>query len=254
VYETVVGSARAADISAADFDRGAAIEFGVSALNALTADHFDAVIAANKERWERLYVPGPSGAAADDTEVGYRRIAAWKGQRGEIDPERDKSRWTVEERQEGYVLSVEYRYLDPKGRTITDSRGIFYMTPDRKEEAWQITMTVRDERSGRKSTFVEIGARSGASMTVKTTGGGENVGSVPTVPSMGYVSQFESLLLPQLIARSGMGPGEYAFYAYNSVAGSVSLRTDTAAQTPTGAWKFTVRQGNRRTRTRSHPR
>jgi len=242
VYETVVASAHPADVTAVQSDRGVGIELGVSAMNALAEAHLDAAIAANKERWERLFIPGQSGAAQDDTEVGYRRVSAWKGKRGQIDPDRSPARWTVEERQEGYLLSVEYRYLDAKTRSITDSQGIFFMTPDRRDEAWQITMTVRDEKSGRRNTYVEVGARSGPSMSVKTTGMGQSTGSVPTVPSLGYVSQFESLLLPQLLVRTGAAPGEYAFYAYNSTTGTVSLRRDTIAQTPAGTWKFTVRQ------------
>lgn len=241
VYETVVGTARFGDGAAEGVERATAVETGVAFLARLTEAEYDAAVSMLTDQWYRLCQRTPGASDADATEVAYRRVRAWKGMRGEIDTARTRDRYRAADRQEGYLVRVDARYLQD-GRVI-DTVGIYFMTPDRREEAWSLQMAIRERGSARAAVWNEAGARTGPQMSVATWGDGAESRTVqPVVPKHGYLNQFEAFVLPQLLIQA-KAHGEFGFYVYQSDSGSIRLRRDTlreAADRP-GVWTLTTR-------------
>ncbi len=238
IYETVVAAARFEDTSAAMSQRAVAVKAGLSLLERIGSKEMQAAIATRNDRWERLYIPPTGGADMDATEVAYRRIRCHEGQRGELDPTRAKSRWSAADKEPGYILQVDARYLDGAKRVV-DMQSMFFMTADRSEETWSIRQAVRE--GDKVATTTETGSRNGKNLTVKTEVSGQPNPQVfsPKFESDGYVSQIESYLLPQLLISAKL-PAQYGFYVFQSRDGKVKLRNDTLEQPPDrpNLWKL----------------
>lgn len=248
-YETIVANARFAAPNDREMVRGAAVETGIALLAGLSAEDMRAVVESRADLLARTFKESPTGADADAEEIGYQRIRARIGSRGELDPRRAPGSWDAADRQEGYLVTVEGRQLLRDQGVMVDSRGTYFMTPDRTEEAWVMDMGVRPladakvRRPRDTGSWNEIGARSGASMTITVARSGEPGQTVrPTVPDRGYISQLEMLLLPYILLHTKR-PGEYGFYAYQSQNDRVALRRDTLEQRPDrpGVWVLTTR-------------
>lgn len=239
IYETTIATATFVDPADLASSRGAVVKAGVAALSGLTSADYEAVIAGQKERWYRYFRPAPTGSDADAQEIAYKRVRAWRGQQGELDPDRPKSRWTAADRQEGYLFRIDARYI-AQGQ-IVDSVGIYFLSADRDSEAWSLKMAVRGVNGSTVETTTETGARSGTSMTI-STGGTGRPGEVtrPVVPREGYISQLESFILPQLLIRAG-ATADYGFYAYQSAQGNVRIRRDSLSRPAGGSatWQMT---------------
>lgn len=237
-YETMVGTVRFEDTSAVAAIRGAAVEMGVDLFGRLSPSDYEAALARLNDRWQRLANQPDGTSDRDADELAYRRTRAWKGHRGELDPKRPRSAWSAAERSEGYLVRIEARSLH-EGMVI-DTVGIYYMSLDRSEEAWTLQMAVRDPNRRNPAITTEIGARSGGSMSVTTSGTGrQNVAAKPYVPEQGYVTQVETYLLPHLLVGTAI-PGEYGFYTYQSDTSNVRLRRDKLEKNPAG-WTLTSR-------------
>jgi len=239
-YEKITEGARFEDTRAAMTDRALTVKAGISLFDRIGATEMKAAIAARNDRVERLYTPGASGEDRDATEVAYRRVRCHEGHRGELDPSRAQNRWSAAERQPGYIMQIDARYLDGAKRTV-DMQSIFFMTADRSEESWTIRQAVRDgEKLG---TTTETGARNGKSLTVKTEVTGQPNPQVfsPRFENDGYISQIESYLLPQLLIAAKL-PASYGFYVFQSRDGRCKLRTDVLDQPADrpGVWKLTT--------------
>lgn len=198
VYEAVVATANFADSDALNAERAGLVKAGQSFMSSLT--EADYVTAMNGEKtWFRCSKPASTGAASDAEELGYRGVRFWRGQRGEIDPTKPKAKYSKAEQEEGYLCSIEGRQL-VEGSVI-DSRGIFFMKPDRSDETWSLIVVKPDPDGRDPEVASETGARTGSSLTIVTKAKGRPVETVqPPVPD-GYVSQFESWLLPRLMVR-----------------------------------------------------
>ncbi len=222
-YETMVSSARFTGAGEIDLKRGAMVRAGAEVIGSLSAEDYREVFGSYGQHWERLYRPSRTGDEADDDEFGYRRIRAWVGRRGELEPDKSEDKWSEAEREPGYLLRVDARLLE--NGMIVDSRGLYFLSIDREREAWTLRMALRRE-GAKPSEWRETGARDKNSMVVRI----EQDGAAPRVvrPLMqgeGYVSMVETQLLPQLLVRASV-PADFAFYAYMSQAETISLRTD----------------------------
>lgn len=243
IYETVVASARFTDRAEITAARAAAVAAGGSLLSNLSPEDFEAILKTRNDRWERLFVPSPSGAQMDDDEIAYRRVRCRIGVRGELDVKKPQSSWNTTDKQRGYVLQIDSRARVGKG--TLDSQAIYFLSADRNEEAWTIRNAVREGENTATST--ETGARTGKSMIVQTeTTGQPTKTTKPVFETDGYVSQLESLLLPQILVRAKL-PGEFAFYAYQPRDAQIRLRRDAIEQPKDrpGLWRLTTRQSER---------
>jgi len=224
IYATVVGTSRFADQAALAEGRTLAVRAGTRLLAELTDEEYLAALAAangpdENGRWERLYAnPVENGAAIDQIDYGYRRVRARTGKRGELNTGRDRANWRARDHQSGYIVQIDSRFLD-HGRVI-DSKGMYFMTPDRNEEAWSLTLAVRDAENPRAKpdVYTEVGAREGKDLTVRTEGPGIAPRTVkPVFETDGYITQVERYILgPLLLQKKKVA--DYAFYAWNSAA------------------------------------
>jgi hypothetical protein len=196
-----------------------------------------------KERWFRIAKPAPTGNPMDAEEIGYRGVTFWKGKRGEVDPDRPMTRWGRVEQQEGYLCRIRARVR--QGADFLDSEGLYFMSPERQEETWSVTMGVRDIATGKvRGSWRELGVREGEEMTVQVEETGKPAKTIqPLWQAEGYLCQVEAFLLPQLLVRAGVETG-FGFYTYRSDSGTVALRRDTLARDTsvagTTAWAVTT--------------
>ena len=240
-YETTVATARFTDPAKLNAIRRGGIQLGQAVLNRLTPDDYEAVINNFGERWFRLYEPKPGRAPSDATEMGYRWMRVWKGQRGELDPSKPRSRWMVADKAEGYLVRIDSR-MRWKENAFIDTSGTFFMTPDRTEEAWLLRTTVRGKNE-QPITYNETGARTKNSMAVHISGTGQADQTVqPIIQGDGYITRVEAFILPQLLVRGGV-PSDYAFYTFRSESSRIMLRTDSLDQPPDrpGLWRLTTK-------------
>jgi hypothetical protein len=247
IYETMIGTVSFTDPTLVNTSRGTAVQTGVDFITNLTAADYERAIAANKDQFYRVYLPKAGGSDADATEVAYKRVRAWSGMRGQIDPQANPSSFTTGDRQTGYLVRIDSRLVQPVENVtvVADSIATYFMTPDRKEEAWLIQLIVRDPRQRKPLVSREIGGRTGRSMSISDTGANGDTVWKPLVPDIGYTNLVENALLPQLLigARSA---GEHGFYTYRSErtdANKIVLRRDTVAEVAdrAGAWQITTR-------------
>lgn len=224
VYETVVGTSFFEDPARVNADREAVIRAGLKIFEGVNADVLKEIIAPRGERWLRRYRPSPDGSRQNDVELGYSRIRAKTGMRGDVTRQNND----VADRQQGLVLQLDFRILD--GKQMYDSRGAFFMTPDRTEEIWLVENALRD--GTQTIVAVERGARSGDTMIVQTEQQGLKGDTIkPLFQGDGYITRVEDFLLPQIIIRSKV-PTDLGFYAYRSDAGRIRMRRDTLDRDP----------------------
>ena len=193
-------------------------------------DLIDAVEAA-PTRFERLYIPAPTGAMTDATELGYRKITAWKGSRGELNPKKSRASWSATDKQPGLLVRLDSRSLvharsSAEAPDVIDLRSLFFVSLDREVEAWQTTMAIKPAR-GAPERWTQIGARVGDSMNVTS----QSASSAPqnTSPALlgeGYLPIVHTFLIPRLLAKAAV-PGTYGFYTFRASDESISLRRDT---------------------------
>jgi len=220
IYRTVVAAARFQDEQQREARRGAAVLRGRDLLTRLSTERFDALVDSFGERWERLSIPGDAGQVR---ELGYRRIRAWQGRRGEIQFGADPSAFDAVESESGYVLAIDARLLGDGGE-LTDIASRYFLSRDLDEEAWSVRMTVRrGERV--MQTYSETGARVDEALKVAVDAPGEPPEVIrPLIRGLGYISQVRHFMLPEILVELGI-PGTYGFYAYQSSKQTISLRT-----------------------------
>ncbi|MBY0312159.1 MAG: hypothetical protein K2W85_08825 [Phycisphaerales bacterium] len=230
-YETIVGTALFENAQDVMLARGATVKAGASVLAEISEQDYDAVL-NDKEVWYRWYAPSETGASMDAQELGYRGVRTWRGKRGEISPSKAKSAWTKADLQEGYLAQVRARVLMDKG--AVDTVALYFMTPDRQEECWTITTSVKDDRGNEVGMASETGARIKDDMTIVATASGKPALTVkPPIMGEGYISQFETVVMPRLLVRKRLAT-DLGFYCYQrnpgDAGGTIAFRRDTLKQ------------------------
>jgi hypothetical protein len=238
-YEVAVATAEFADAALISAARHAAIETGATFLAGLREQDYVDAIEKVDGRLERLYLPAETGADADATELGYRRFRARVGKRGEIDQGASRRTWGAVENEEGYIVQLDFRLLQPR-QTIIDVSAVYFMSRDRQREAWELRTAVKPHQAPQQ-LFVERGVREdGGEMTVTVTPhGGSTTFHQPELPPDGYLSQLETLLLPTLLTLRPVS-AEYGFYAYASQTTSVRYREAELAAIEEGAARWAI--------------
>ncbi len=238
-YEVSVATAEFTDPALVSAARHVAIEAGASFLASLSDEDFLEAIQRLDGRLERLYTPAATGADIDATELGYRRYRARVGKRGEIHSGAGRGGWGAVENEEGYIVQLDFRLLQP-GRTIIDGSGVFFLSKDRTREAWELRTAIKPHQAA-ESLFVERGIREdGDKMTVTVTpAGGQTAFHQPQLPEEGYLSQLEVQLLPVLLTIRPVS-AEYGFYAYASRSNTVRFREADVARIAQGPARWSL--------------
>ncbi len=229
-YETVVGTALFANGDATSQARGVAVKAGAALINSLTEQDYQNAM-GEKENWYRMYKPGKTGAKMDDEEIGYKGIRFWRGKRGEINPGKARASWKSSDEQDGWMAQLRSRVI--WNEQIRDIQALYFMSPDRNEESWTISMGVKGMTGQAISDATETGARINREMTiVKAESKRQPVTMNPPIMGEGYISQFETLLLPRIIVQR-KAQTELGFYCWQNYAGSdsgtISFRKDVLA-------------------------
>lgn len=221
MYETSVGTMDLGNPTEQDVRRAAALKRMLSFMDLRSVDDYQQAMTGKKDRWERLYLPAPSGDDMDATEYGYRRVRSWGGFKGEL-TDKPQSKWSKDDRTLGYFVQIDAMALDQDLRV--DTRSTFYMAEDGSEESWTIKMSLRQGDEQQTSTIT--GARARKNLVVMTDSSSSPPSKIsPLIQGEGYVSQTLTYMLGNLLAQNA-DPGEYASYAYNSAQGKISLRWD----------------------------
>ncbi len=244
-YLAVLASAQFSGNTEVAASRAIAIETTEALLGMLTSSDYDRAVSLADGRWDRLSQPSQTGLAMDDTERGYRWIRAWKGQKGEINPERSRESWSDDDEREGYLVRMDGRMAQRSAAgqwTLIDTRVVCFMTFDRQHEAWTASTTFR-QGSQRPVTNTEFGVRDGQEMKLARRGSTSNT-LQPAVPPRGYVSQVEFYLLPQLLVGHA-AEANYGVYAYAGGDTSVRYRQFELEAGSGGqiAWQLTTQLG-----------
>jgi hypothetical protein len=244
VYETVLATATFADPTAVTASYAAAVKAGVRLFEQV--EEADIVAAIGKgEQFHRLYRPASGGAKGDAAELGYRSLRFWRGKRGEVDAKKKAGDLKSAESDEGYLCQLTVRLLD--GKNTIDTVARYFMTPDRGSESWSVVMVRTDDKGRELGRWEETGARAGDEVRVIVVQPGTaNKPIEPFIQGEGYISQFESYLLPSLLMHKAVTDGveaEFGFYSYRSESEGISLRRDTVARDTAsgGAWTITTK-------------
>jgi hypothetical protein len=251
IFETTVGTATFEDPARIGLERAGAIKAGLKIMERLDESAIRTIIDTHPERWERLYRPAVTGADQDATELGYRRVRLSVGTRAALDPAGGSGAGS---RDPGFVAAMDARFLDRArmdgsklvaGRVI-DSQSVFFLSLDRSTEAWTVRNAVRagtpDGRSQPK-VFTETGGRTGSSLFVSITAPNDPGRAVrPVMQGDGYVSRFESLILPDILIRAQV-VADFGFYTYQSDSEAIKLRRDVMEQPADvpGLWRLSTR-------------
>ncbi len=232
VYETILATVEIRDPAELAADRAAGVLAGERLLAQFNSEDLVNML-PSQPQFFRLYRPGDAGLPGDDKEVAYQVIEMRRGQRGELDPRKPKSRWMQADRDWGIIASVKSRFLD--GNRVVDSESIYFLSLDRSAEAWSIHMAVKQGRDS--AVFTETGARDGDAIEVNIIQPGQPQTTKRwRKPPEGYLSQVETLMLPLMLARTGAS-ADFAFYVYQPQHNDIILRRDTLEQSEQpGQW------------------
>jgi len=237
IYETCIATATFAPAGDLAAKRAATVRAGVKLFEQLTPDDYRDVFETFGTRWERLYRPANTGAEVDAAEFGYRRMKAWVGRRGELNPDKDPAKWSSTDQQPGYLLQIDARLLE--STYVVDTQAVYFLSMNRSTEAWTVRMGIRQD--GQVNRWTETGARTDHSMSVTTAhGSGAPTVVRPLVQGEGYISMIEAYMLPPLLVHAGV-PADFAFYAYQSRDAAIRLRQDSLERVGDSTWKLTSR-------------
>lgn len=262
-FEIVLASSRIEDPGERDAERGAAVQRGIAAMRALTPEDFAAAARSADGRFERLFRRSTTGADLDDREIGYRRITASRGFRGEFSGKPEGS-WSASDREEGYILKIDARlltYADDAApdapaasreiQSQVDSQSAYFLSADRAQESWTVRLALRERAAdefapgSKPQVWTEIGARDRDKLIVQIQQGNGPLRAVrPIVEGEGYISRLESFLLPELLLaaqrRGADISGRLAFYTYDQNAETIRLRTDEFEQRNPASATWTI--------------
>ena len=242
IYELMVATTSFRDATELNADRAATVLAGEAFFKGLTNADYDAVL-DEEPIFYRLYKPAASGAPSDAEEMGYQRVTMRRGFAGELTPKTPKEKWSEADKQKGIVVRSDARALTEGA--VVDTISIFFLSEDRVDELWSITMVIR--RGSEREQWTETGVRREDRLSVRTTRtGGEPTSAEWSPLPRGYLSRAETYLLPRLAVTKAT-PGTFGFYVYESSLGKMSLRRDTFQQDAQGRWSVTsVPQENSR--------
>jgi hypothetical protein len=225
VADTIMATTAIEDPAKLQAGRSAAVTAGVKLIDSLGSQALHDIVTAMPVRWERRYMPGASGTDKDAREVAYRRVKFSYGPRNALEGAPGAATKASGNRTEGFIVQIDARILGKDG-AITDSRSVYFMSPDRSEETWVVTNSLRAKAGAEPVVVTETGARTEQSMVVRSEGKGIPPEThKPIMQGDGYLCQVETFMLPFLLMKSG-AEVEHGFYAWNSAEAKIVLRKD----------------------------
>lgn len=247
--EASLGTLTLTDLDSILLDRVRRIDAGDAFASTLTPERLRTLVGRND--WYRLFTRSPQGS---ESELGYIRISVAAGRRGELNPRRAATSYTVEESEEGLLVIAQSRgLLSPDVSHVLDVEARYWMAWDRSSEAWSSRSTERQSRDVR--SYAQTGVRTAAVIGQPSTLTVINsrLGAAPTpddrpmewtVPTRGYLCAPEAMLLGQLLPRDATEPLDLAFFAFDAREKRLSQRRDRWQRSDDGVtWTLTTQPG-----------
>jgi len=121
--------------------------------------------------------------------------------------------------------------------TAVRSVAHFFVADDGRSEYWSTRIerleSADPHQPQPKSTaYVTTGIRTGRQLQIAHDGPTGHTAQTLETPPIGYLSQVEALLLPQILPREQ--PATFSFYWYHAERDRITLRTDQVTPTVTG--------------------
>ncbi len=231
-YETIITLAHFRDPVEINAERATPLLAGASFLEMLTKKDYDQA-AEDRTVFYRLYAPSTS------EEIAWQRVQIKLGQLGDLNPNRPKTSWSQPEREFGYLVTVDARAL-VKDKTL-DTKGLFFLSRDRKTERWSLKTEVIDGKRVLDSQTQTL-VRDDKHLTIRTESPGSSPSTVDyRVPDKGYISRVEVYLLPSLVAKMNV-PVSFAFYNFDPQLNKLTLRRETFSSRNSGkGWLQTTK-------------
>jgi hypothetical protein len=210
-----------------ELEREIALKTGQRLVKDISLDQMHSIFTNYGERWYRYYRVDEQG---NESEIGYRRIKARLGTRGDLG-----GLGQGNSGESGYIVEIEARMLEenPVGndRLIYDSKGSYFVSEDLNTETWNLIVVVKQGRQS--TTFSELGAREGFLELLVTTSDPSGRGDTKkhSLKEIGYLPLAFSLILPAILSETN-ALGDIAFYTYRSDASLVAFRHDAIRHDP----------------------
>ena len=191
------------------------------ALDSMTPERLGELVGWSQ--FYRIYKPDNTGEYVTDREIGYFKLSVKEGMRGELNPERKIEDYSSGEKELGFMLFVDARYLEDISREpmiTADVQIRFWLDWNKQEEAWQARVT---RRQGEVAfTEAEVGIMTPPALGVQKLKVIESSVEARTRKESDweirepYLPQSIKYLLGQLLPRDGSVTGPMAFHYYES--------------------------------------
>ncbi len=245
IFEAMTASAHFPGSNEMREDRVEAITSGAAFLSGVTPEELEA-LTDDEPLFMRVFRPSSTGRPGDAEEVGYQKLTFTTGSLGELEPDKPRSRWTANEREQGFIVRQDARVVI--SGVVVDTRAMFYLSTDRETEMWSILI---EQKSGgdagplRVSKTRQTLARLGPELRVRTTRPGAPPDEkVYEILEEHYISAVERYALPRLVARRHADDPDadvdLAFYNFDTGRSVVTLRRERFVATPDGGWLATT--------------
>lgn len=226
IFEAVIDTLDMTDLNAIEKQRQAALQAGREWRMGIKLSEIESALVP--EQWFRLL--------RDNKDIGFMNMRQRRAQREGL---------------HGVGIEIQARIFQAD-RTV-DVLEEYFLSDDDRQEFWKITTTARPADAdhlppsnplpvGKNITYVETGIRTDGEILVtfdSNEGNWRSKKEQMQRPAVGYLSQVERILLPQLLPIDH--PATYGFYCYHRGAGKVMYRTEQVTPALTG-FTLTTRQ------------
>ncbi|GEM_PF-3912103 len=205
------------------------IQEGIDATNKvlaqLTAEQYRKML--TPDSWYRVYTKGDG----IDNETAYYRIQEDIGPRGLVGTNRDQSKFTPTEAEEGLLVSQSARFLvasqSAADAYISEIEGLAWMSFDRKSEIWYTRQTTYEkvDRGYRVASRSSIsGTRQGGRIDVAVNVDGVGIDNPTFTTPDAFLSQAEQHLIYRMLNPGK--EGSYIMYLFRPQTADVKRRSE----------------------------
>ncbi len=245
IFEACFGTIALKTREQALTERAERLKNGYELLKAVSPEQLKAL--CGYKQWSRIYKPADN-PGTPSTEFGCALIEVVAAKRGALNPARDETKYTGDERKDGLLVRVQGRYIaDAQRRVFYDSVALYWMAWDQSDEAWSVRGTQRQGEAERSEAetgvrgFPTVGQPIPTLQVIKQTTDGQPVPNEWEVPDV-YLSQALGWIIGRLLPRDIDAPLDYAWYFYvaSHVQPKVYQRLDRWAPSGDGSLTLTT--------------
>lgn len=140
LYRAALSSITFVDPARLAADRALAETAAEATLSSLTESTLSSILA--EDRWYRVFVTEVEGG---ERQLAYYRVRESLSPRGAVNPERPEALYDPAERDEGVLVRLDARYLQPSG-AVYDVQSLSWSSFDRTMETWSVRSAINLKR------------------------------------------------------------------------------------------------------------